>query len=320
MEEDTGQDPALDDTGEDGQLEADPSDGVVDPPDLPDEEALPATEDGGLQGQAEATPPNDQATESQVESTQPQVPKENTGESSTGDADHTTIPAQDLDYKVVNDKNYVVSKIRAERSPKGVMDGSFITLVHSFGFETMRRNTLHRLGKSTLLTMAGNAAMLLNLDDLSQEFLVGIDGGGVGAITVHPSGEYFAIGEKGTNPNVYIYAYPSRELVRVLSHGTERAFSDMRFSNDGRMLATVGSFPDYLLHIWNWRQELIILRAKAFSQEVLTHALPFAGGAHSDWRTRPAPKIDLSILNSGPFSNHTVKALSATIKGYPKKA
>ena len=34
------------------------------------------------------------------------------------------------------------------------------------------------------------------------------------------------------------------------------------------MLATVGSSPDYLISIWNWKQENILLKAKAFAQEV----------------------------------------------------
>lgn len=58
---------------------------------------------------------------------------------------------------------------------------------------------------------------------------------------VHPAGTHFAVGERGVSPNVYIYEYPSMLLVRVLEGGTERAFSDLRFSNDGKMLATVSS-------------------------------------------------------------------------------
>ena len=34
------------------------------------------------------------------------------------------------------------------------------------------------------------------------------------------------------------------------------------------MLASLGSKPDYMLTIWNWRHEHITLRCKAFSQEI----------------------------------------------------
>jgi len=34
------------------------------------------------------------------------------------------------------------------------------------------------------------------------------------------------------------------------------------------MLASISGNPDYMLTVWNWRQELIMLRCKAFSQDV----------------------------------------------------
>ena len=39
-------------------------------------------------------------------------------------------------------------------------------------------------------------------------------------------------------------------------------------SPDGRLLASISGSPDYMLTVWNWRQELIMLRCKAFSQDV----------------------------------------------------
>lgn len=40
------------------------------------------------------------------------------------------------------------------------------------------------------------------------------------------------------------------------------------FSPDGELLATVGSDPDYTLTLWEWRNEQIVLRSKAFSQDI----------------------------------------------------
>jgi WD40 repeat protein len=90
----------------------------------------------------------------------------------------------------------------------------------------------------------------------------------IGTITVHPNGNYFVLGGKGMSPNIYIYEYPSKKLYRVLKKGTERAYSSISFSYDGDKLASVGSAPDYMLTVWDWQQERIILRSKAFSQEV----------------------------------------------------
>ena len=40
------------------------------------------------------------------------------------------------------------------------------------------------------------------------------------------------------------------------------------FSPEGDLLASQGSDPDYMLTLWDWKQEKTVLRSKAFSQEV----------------------------------------------------
>jgi hypothetical protein len=53
----------------------------------------------------------------------------------------------------------------------------------------------------------------------------------------------------------------------------------MAFNNAGDMLATVGSYPDYMLTLWRWEEEAVVLRAKAFSQEVFNVSFsPFFEG------------------------------------------
>lgn len=50
--------------------------------------------------------------------------------------------------------------------------------------------------------------------------------------------------------------------------GTERSYSKICFNAEGNNLASVGSKPDYQICVWDWLQEVILLKAKAFSQEV----------------------------------------------------
>lgn len=40
------------------------------------------------------------------------------------------------------------------------------------------------------------------------------------------------------------------------------------FSPDGKLLASVGGDPDYMLTLWDWKAEQTVLRSKAFSQDV----------------------------------------------------
>ena len=77
-----------------------------------------------------------------------------------------------------------------------------------------------------------------------------------------------AVSECGDYPNIYIYKIPEMKLYRILSKGAERAFSCLSFNDKGHYLASVGSDPDYFLIVWNWINETIILKAKAFSQEI----------------------------------------------------
>lgn len=40
------------------------------------------------------------------------------------------------------------------------------------------------------------------------------------------------------------------------------------YSVDGELLASQGGEPDFMLTVWNWKQEQTVLRSKAFSQDV----------------------------------------------------
>ena len=105
----------------------------------------------------------------------------------------------------------------------------------------------------------------------SVKYILGRDGGGIGAFDVHPEGTHLAVAERSSSnasPHVFIYMLPSLELTHVLCDGTERAYSDVSFSGNGEKLVTVGSFPDFLLSVWDWREQRGVLRTKAFGQEV----------------------------------------------------
>lgn len=93
---------------------------------------------------------------------------------------------------------------------------------------------------------------------------------------------YFVVGEKSTHgaPNAYIYQYPSLDIEQTLEHGTEKAYSAAAFNPAGDRLATVGSYPDFMLTVWDWKSGCTLLRSKAFSQEVYCVSFcPYSEGA-----------------------------------------
>jgi hypothetical protein len=164
---------------------------------------------------------------------------------------------------------------------------------HSFGFESVKRNNLHYLSEEVIIFTVGAMVQTVHLGTGEQTYLYGIDGEGVGFVVVHPEKTHFALGEKGVNPGVYIYETETLKLKRVLVGGTERAYSCGRFSNDGSKLATVGGYPDFWLTVWDWREEAIVLRSKAFSQEVFDVTFsPFFEGQLTDVRHGPHPLLE----------------------------
>uniref|UniRef100_A0A4W3IB69 Cilia- and flagella-associated protein 44 n=1 Tax=Callorhinchus milii TaxID=7868 RepID=A0A4W3IB69_CALMI len=142
-----------------------------------------------------------------------------------------------------------------------IFDSSF-----SFGYDCTRRVNLQLLDEQTIMYVAGNLVVLVNIKTKEHKYVRSSSGGGIGI--VHPSRMYFAIGEKGLKPNIIIYEYPTLLPYRVLREGTEQAYAFTDFNLSGTLLASIGSNPDYMLTIWNWKQEQIILRSKAFSQDV----------------------------------------------------
>jgi len=58
------------------------------------------------------------------------------------------------------------------------------------------------------------------------------------------------------------------KLYRILRKGTELKYSHCEFSPSGTKLASLGGDPDYTLTVWDWVNERVILKCKAFGQDV----------------------------------------------------
>ena len=143
-----------------------------------------------------------------------------------------------------------------------------VKLVKSFGFEGSKRNNISYIAPNILIHSCGDIVHFLDLRTNISTFQASVEGNGIGCVAVHPKRTHYAVCEKGVSPNIYIYSYPALEIYKTLVEGTERFFTAASYNSDGDQLATVGAHPDYLLTVWDWENELMILRTKAFSQEV----------------------------------------------------
>ncbi|PRP84994.1 hypothetical protein PROFUN_07282 [Planoprotostelium fungivorum] len=148
---------------------------------------------------------------------------------------------------------------------------AFATLHCSLGFESKKRGNLAYIDDHRLVFSVGNAAQVLDLNDMSQHFVTGITECGIGAISVHPNRSCFAVagrGSKKKSPEIHIIDTNTLKTIHILRGGTTFGYSTISFDPSGARLASVGSDPDYTLVVWNWEQQTIVLRSKAFSQDV----------------------------------------------------
>ncbi|KAJ9448631.1 hypothetical protein DIPPA_70151 [Diplonema papillatum] len=148
-------------------------------------------------------------------------------------------------------------------------------ILNCFSADFTRLDNVHLIDDFTVLTATGNLVLTIEIGTQKVGWIQGLDGGGIGALTVHPSKTCFAVAEKigsqttaAKSPNVYIYSFPDKNLLKTLKGGTEKYYTAASFNSNGDKLATVGGESDFMLTIWNWEQECVILRFKAWGSEV----------------------------------------------------
>jgi hypothetical protein len=85
------------------------------------------------------------------------------------------------------------------------------------GVDPYRHHNLHLIDDDVAVTCIANTVVFVTLSTGEQRLLPGIDGGGVGAVAVHPGRQLLAVAEKSRNtaPCVYLYDYPSLEVKKV---------------------------------------------------------------------------------------------------------
>jgi len=76
------------------------------------------------------------------------------------------------------------------------LDAACCSLSSVLGFDLHRRHNLLVLDSDTLAVAAGSVVLLLHLPSMTQKHLSTKDGGGVGAIALHPQRTHFAVAEK----------------------------------------------------------------------------------------------------------------------------
>ncbi|PIK49063.1 hypothetical protein BSL78_14078 [Apostichopus japonicus] len=243
-----------------------------------EEKSAESKEDEGQEKEDTVTA-EDQAKQEKGETTEVETPKDadeggkdTEGEQTSEDKTKSEEKegSEEEEKKIPSDffYDYEEHASRARVTEESGLPENIMNLEHSFGYDCHKMSNLHMVDPDTVLFAAGNVLQILNLQTSEQKYIRSMSGGGIGAVTVHPSGKYFVVAEKGEMPNIAIYQFPSLRLYRILRGGTEKAYSFVDFNPSGSLLASVGSYPDFMLTVWDWEQEKTMLRTKAFSQDV----------------------------------------------------
>ncbi|TPX37653.1 hypothetical protein SmJEL517_g00774 [Synchytrium microbalum] len=170
----------------------------------------------------------------------------------------------------LDDNIYKIEDLQdASKKTSREMDNTALKLYASFGFEATRKSHLHFLDETTLMSAVGNVLVFINLKNMQQTYFEGFRDGGIGAMALHPSRKLIAVAEiHEPTPRIYLLEYPSLDVRRVLTGGAVRGYSAICFDSTGERLASVATDPDYTLTIWDWQREMVVLRSKAFAQDV----------------------------------------------------
>lgn len=126
---------------------------------------------------------------------------------------------------------------------------------------------------------SGNLIHFFNVETLSVTTRRSSLGGGVGCIKKNPQQPHLVVAENGSFPPIFIFNYPTMDVVATLEKGTTFTYSCLDFSPDGELLVSQGGDPDYLLTVWRWRGEEVVLKVKSFHNDVLNLKFsPSVGG------------------------------------------
>mmetsp|Transcript_22443 Transcript_22443/g.56709 ORF Transcript_22443/g.56709 Transcript_22443/m.56709 type:complete len:1880 (+) Transcript_22443:135-5774(+) len=144
--------------------------------------------------------------------------------------------------------------------------------VDGFNF-TLAKNASW-VSASEVAYVNGHAVILYDVVSEEQRILHGKDSGGVGAVQISPCGNYLAVAESTIEPmtqppRIFIYQFGTMNVHRVLRKCSEKGYVGVAFSpHNHDQLASLGAFPDYLLTVWNWKAERIMLKCKAYGQDI----------------------------------------------------
>lgn len=134
--------------------------------------------------------------------------------------------------------------------PSGPESPAAIELERTIGFSAIPNSIFyHPSGQDYLYAAGGSILMTAFHDAHSQAFLRGHDAA-ISCVAMSPSGRFLASGERGRLADVIVWDYVTKQLVYRLSEH-DYGIAGISFSDDERLLCTIGTPEDGRLYVWD---------------------------------------------------------------------
>ncbi|KAF0720692.1 Aste57867_117 [Aphanomyces stellatus] len=155
-------------------------------------------------------------------------------------------------------------------------------LEHAIGFSGIPAGLHYHPNGIDYVYPAGGCIVIASLSDPhNQVFLRGHDAN-ITCLTLSPTGRYLASGQAGSNADVLLWDYTSRQLLFRLSEH-DFGINAVAFSHDEQLLVSVGTERDGRIFIWDVASGNIVTTQQKLQATVLAAAW---GGFHRDVKRR----------------------------------
>ncbi|XP_010078588.1 PREDICTED: WD repeat-containing protein 96, partial [Pterocles gutturalis] len=113
------------------------------------------------------------------------------------------------------------------------------------------------VNNQTVCYPCGNYVLFLNIETKKTTVLQ-CQTGQVGALAVNGNSQVLAFSDRKLNPVIYIYSFPELSKLAELKGSSVLDYTLLAFSFTGPYLASYSSIPEFVLSVWNWRENILL--------------------------------------------------------------
>lgn len=139
---------------------------------------------------------------------------------------------------------------------------------HVFGINNRFNENIHFLNSHVLIYVAGRNIIFYDIEEHSQRFVIGstpssenwVSDPEICSVTLSPNTKYFAIAERGEQPNIAILDTDTLRKMQMLAIPSKigsKAICSMSFCGKSKYLAIQCGAPDWKMCIFEWEKGLM---------------------------------------------------------------